>query len=107
MNNVDLLAIMVPFAILTTGLIIAASVGSVGKKLEQRILVLEYKVDSVAQHVGVSLMDVMVTQICQLLNTGQRVQAVRLYRRATGVSLRAAARAVEQIEQDQTRRTSS
>jgi ribosomal protein L7/L12 len=62
-----------------------------------RLAQLERKIDMILDHLGIEHHDDFEDQLASLLGQGQKIQAIKLYREATGAGLKDAKDAVEAI----------
>ena len=61
-----------------------------------RLSRVERKLDAVLQHLGIEFADDGLNEVRDLMNAGEKIAAIRLYRQRTGVGLAEAKAAVEQ-----------
>lgn len=62
-----------------------------------RLARLERKVDAILKHSGIEFMDGVDSRIVDLLASGQKIKAIKLYREQTGVGLKEAKEYVESL----------
>jgi ribosomal protein L7/L12 len=67
--------------------------------LQYQIKRVEEKIDLLLRHAGITMpIDPLTTQVQELLRTNQKIQAIKLYRQATGAGLKDAKEWIEAIE---------
>jgi ribosomal protein L7/L12 len=69
-----------------------------GSDNEWRLKRLEAKLDLVLKHLGLEFEDPGSAEATRLLQSGQKIQAIKAYRVATGAGLKEAKDAVEALE---------
>jgi ferritin-like metal-binding protein YciE len=69
--------------------------------LERRVSRLEQKIDKVMEHLGIAQADPVPPEVAGLIQAGRKIEAIKVYRRATGAGLKEAKEAVERIESKQ------
>jgi hypothetical protein len=77
--------------ILPIFLAISLTISGVDRKLRR----LERKVDAIVEHLGIAMYEGEFQRVDMLLNQGNKIKAIKLYREITGVGLAEAKEAVE------------
>ena len=79
---------------------VAAAGGGQGRRtarLEHRLAAVERKLDRLLDHLEVPTPEYPLAEVEACLSRGQKIQAIKVYRDATGVDLRTAKDAVERL----------
>jgi ribosomal protein L7/L12 len=78
--------------------VVSASVGRRETERRQiRLAIVERKLDAVLDHLGVEVPEPHVQQVEALLRRGKTIEAIKVYREATGAGLREAKEAVDRL----------
>ena len=85
------------FSILFTSIIVVASGLNRGTATQEtRLLILERKINLILNHLGIKD-DIQKGSVQELILRGQKIQAIKLYREISGVGLKEAKEAVDQM----------
>ncbi|GLY04179.1 MULTISPECIES: hypothetical protein [Actinoplanes] len=92
---------------LAVGLVMLAVSGRqrARQRLDRRLMVVDRKLDTIMRHLGIVEPEAEYPEVVGLLVTGDRIQAIKVYRERTGVSLADAKRDVERLEREYFTRT--
>ena len=86
------------FSILFTSIIVVASGLNRGTATQEtRLLILERKINLILNHLGIKD-DIQKGSVQELILRGQKIQAIKLYREISGLGLKEAKEAVDQME---------
>ena len=86
------------FTFLFTSIIAVASGLNRGTATQEtRLLILERKINLILNHLGIKD-DIQKGTVQELILRGQKIQAIKLYREISGVGLKEAKEAVDQME---------
>ena len=86
--------------VLVLQLIILFSLRTVARRTDLRLPRIEGKLNQIHQHLGIQFEDKAGEMVRPLLLAGQKVEAIKEYRRITGVGLKDAKEAVDAIGLD-------
>jgi ribosomal protein L7/L12 len=97
--------VTVEYGMLLLGLMIVLAAGVAGTasverkigRMERRMGLLEAKLDSVLENLGVTQPEPHLDEVKALLRQGNKIQAIKAYRDRTGADLKEAKRAVERM----------
>jgi ribosomal protein L7/L12 len=85
-------------AVLVLQLLVLAKVRAAGLRTDWRIPRLERKLDRVLEHLGAKFEDDPMEMVRPLLLAGRKMDAIKEYRRITGVGLKEAKEAVDGMD---------
>ena len=77
--------------------ILTSSWSAAGRNYGQQLERLERKVDLILAHLGLDPYPGVNPEVAKLMNAGQKIQAIKLYREQTGVGLKEAKEYVESL----------
>ncbi|MER8005174.1 MULTISPECIES: ribosomal protein L7/L12 [unclassified Streptomyces] len=81
-------------------LFLIVGVGSVESRIsraDKRVARVERKLDLIIAHLGIDASEPWNDEVTALLRDGKKIQAIKVYREATGADLREAKEAVERL----------
>lgn len=90
----DMMGYFLVFAIALVG------VGSIENRIsraDKRVARVERKLDLILDHLGLREQEPWSDEVAALLRDGKKIQAIKVYREATGVGLKEAKEAVERL----------
>ncbi|MFD8301697.1 ribosomal protein L7/L12 [Streptomyces sp. NPDC059690] len=81
-------------------LFLIVGVGSVESRIsraDKRVARVERKLDLIIEHLGIDASEPWNDEVAALLRDGKKIQAIKVYREATGADLREAKEAVDRL----------
>ncbi len=82
-------------------MVILALVQQQKADVERKLSQLEQKVDKILSHLGIGTESPVPPEVGGLLQAGRRIEAIKVYRRATGVSVNEAEEVIDRLASKQ------